>query len=73
MDQSEQDYGMAFALSCQIPQFLQLPSDIQRGLMDVGIRLGQGDFACLYYLKFQIDAWNLDAVKALLIHLNKPR
>lgn len=70
---SEQDYCMAFALSCQIPQFYQLPGDIQRGLMDIGTRLGQGDFACLYYLKFQIDAWNLPAVEALLIHLNKPK
>jgi hypothetical protein len=67
----DQEYCIAFALSCQIPQFRQLPGDIQRGLMDAMIRLGCTDFACMYFLRTQIEAGNLDSVRRLLIHLNK--
>lgn len=71
MNQEDREYCIAFALKCQIPQFMNLPGDIQRGLVDLMVRLGCVDFSCMFFLKSQIDAGNLDAVKALLVQLNR--
>lgn len=69
--EEDHEYGISFALTCQIPQFRQLPGDIQRGLVDVMSRMGSTDFSCMYFLKQQIEAGNLGAVKALLVQLNR--
>lgn len=70
-EQDDREYGIAFALTCQIPQFRNLPGDIQRGLVDAMSRLGCQDFACMYSLSYHIEAGHLDWVKALLVHLNR--
>lgn len=69
--QDDKEYAVVFALKCQIPNFMQLPGDIQRGLVDIVMRIGCVDFACFYFLKTCIEAGNLDCVKSYLIHLNK--
>ena len=69
--QEDRERGAAFALTCQIPQFLQLPSDIQLGLVDAMVRLGCTEFACLFFLRSHIECGDLDKVRHLLIYLNK--
>ena len=69
--EQDREYCAAFALECQIPQFRQLPGDIQRGLVDIVIRIGCVDFACMYYMRQHIDAERWDAVGAYLVQLNK--